>query len=115
MAYPIHQTLAMAVWRLASRQHGVVALFQLLELGYTMSAIKHRVAKGRLHPVRRGVYAVGRPEITRKGEWMAAVLSCGQGAVLSHLSAAALWGICRERDRVVHVSISRGGIRCQTG
>jgi len=115
MAYFDCQNLAKWVWRLARAQHGVVALSQLLELGYTMSAIKHRVAKGRLHPVRRGVYAVDRPEITRKGEWMAAVLSCGQGAVLSHLSAAALWGICRERDRVVHVSISRGGIRCQTG
>jgi len=91
----------------------VVALFQLLELGYTMSAIKRRVAKGRMHPVRHGVYAVGRPQITRKGGWMAAILSCGSGAVLSHLSAAALWEIRAERDRVIHVSIHRGGARCQ--
>ena len=46
---------------------------------------------------------------------MAAVLSCGPGAVLSHMSAAALWGIRRERDRAVHVSISRGRVRCQIG
>ena len=104
MAYPIHQTLAMAVWRLASRQHGVVALFQLLERGYTMSAIKHRVAKGRLHPVRRGVYVVGRPDLTREGEWTAAVLSYGPHAVLSHGSAAALWRIRPERERCIHVT-----------
>jgi very-short-patch-repair endonuclease len=113
MAYLNRQNIARRVWRLASRQHGVVALFQLLELGYTMSAIKHRVAKGRLHPVRQGVYAVGRPELTRKGEWMAAVLSCGPATLLSHLSAAALWGIRPEPDRAVHVSVSGGGVRCQ--
>jgi very-short-patch-repair endonuclease len=113
MAYLDRQNLARRVWRLARAQHGVVALFQLLELGYTMSAIKHRVATGRLHPVRRGVYAVGRPHLTRKGEWMAAVLSCGPGAVLSHLSAAALWRVVGERDKVSHVSIAGAGARCQ--
>jgi very-short-patch-repair endonuclease len=113
MAYLDCQTLARQVWRLARAQQGVVALFQLLELGYTMSAIKHRVAKGRLHPARRGVYAVGRPELTRKGDWMAAVLSCGQAAVLSHQSAAALWAISDEQGAVIHVSISGGGVRCQ--
>jgi very-short-patch-repair endonuclease len=115
MAYLDCQTLARRVWQLARAQHGVVALFQLLELGYTMSAIKHRVAKGRLHPVRRGVYAVGRPELTQKGEWMAAVLSCGPGALLSHVSAAALWGICSLPDPNIHVSIGKHGIRCQKG
>jgi very-short-patch-repair endonuclease len=113
MAYLDRQTLAWQVWRLARAQHGVVALFQLLELGYTMSAIKHRVVKGRLHPVRRGVYAVGRPELTRKGDWMAAVLSCGKGAVLSHQSAAALWAISDERGAFIHVSISGSGVRRQ--
>jgi len=112
MAYLDRQNLSMGVWRLAREQHGVVALFQLLQLGYTMSAVKHRVAAGRLHPMRRGVYAVGRPELSRKGEWMTAVLSCGPSAVLSHSSAAALWEISPERDRRVHVSISGGTIRC---
>jgi hypothetical protein len=115
MAYLDCQNLAARVWRIARAQHGVIALFQLLELGYTMSAIKHRVATGRLHPVRRNVYALGRPGLTRQGEWMAAVLSCGRGAVLSHFSAAALWEIRPERSRIVHVSISRGRVRCETG
>jgi very-short-patch-repair endonuclease len=99
------QKLSTTVWWLASRQHGVVALTQLLELGYTVSAIKHRIAKGRLHPVRPAVYAVGRPGITREGEWMAAVLTCGTPAALSHGSAAALWGIQRESERCIHVTV----------
>jgi very-short-patch-repair endonuclease len=109
------QTLGKEVWRLASEQHGVIALFQLLELGYTMSAIKHRIARGRLHPVRAGVYAVGRPDLTREGEWMAAVLSCGPDAVLSHGSAAALWGLVTERESRIHVTVPSARDRRQPG
>jgi len=87
------------------RQHGVVARWQLLEIGFSANAINHRVANGRLHPVCRGVYAVGRPNLTRKGRWMAAVLSCGPGAVLSHESAAALWEIRPFRRRPTDVSV----------
>jgi very-short-patch-repair endonuclease len=93
----------------------VVALVQLLELGYTVSAIKHRVARGRLHPVRPGVYAVGRPDVTREGEWMAAVLTCGAAAVLSHGSAAGLWRIREERERCIHVTVAAHADRRQAG
>jgi very-short-patch-repair endonuclease len=48
----------------------------------------------------RGVYAVGRAELTLHGEWMAAVLSCGSGAMLSHGSAAALWGMADEHQPI---------------
>ncbi|TMK75799.1 MAG: hypothetical protein E6G49_00725 [Actinobacteria bacterium] len=109
------QTLGEEVWRLASAQHGVIALFQLLELGYTMSAIKHRIATGRLHPVRAGVYAVGRPDLTRAGEWMAAVLSCGPDAVLSHGSAAALWRLAADGERRIHVTVPSARDRRQPG
>jgi very-short-patch-repair endonuclease len=59
-----------------------------------------------LHPVARGVYAVGRPELTIYGRWMAMVLACGPGAVLSHTSAAALWGIRPEPSALVEVAVS---------
>jgi len=54
----------------------------LIELGFSVEAIRHRIARGRLHPVARGVYAVGWPQLTRERRWMAAVLACGDRAAL---------------------------------
>jgi len=82
-----------AAWEVAENQHGVVTRAQLLELGLSADAIRHRLARGRLHAIHRGVYAVGRPQLTRHGWWMAGVLACGDRAVLSHTSAAELWGL----------------------
>lgn len=93
-------------WELARHQHGVVSRAQLLELGLSSEAIVHRVAKGRLHPVARGIYAVGRPELSRHGQWLAGVLSCGPTAVLSHRSAAALWEIRPEASGQIEVTVS---------
>lgn len=100
----------MRAWALAARQHGVVARRQLLELGLGDEAIEHRLSNGRLHVVMRGVYAVGWPEMTRERRWMAAILACGKGAALSHRSAGALWGIAREREGRIDVSVRR---RCE--
>jgi very-short-patch-repair endonuclease/predicted transcriptional regulator of viral defense system len=95
-----HSERAAQCWSLAKQQHGVIARAQLLDLGLHSQAITHRIASGRLHQVRRGVYAVGRPQLTQHGRWMAAVLSCGPRAVLSHGSAAGLWKIGSERGRI---------------
>jgi very-short-patch-repair endonuclease len=78
---------------LAGRQHGVVARRQIAALGAGPSAIDRRLELGRLHLLHRGVYAVGHRVVSREGRWMAAVLALGPGAVVSHRSAAALWGI----------------------
>jgi very-short-patch-repair endonuclease len=94
-------------WARARRQHGVITRHQLHMLGFSDTAIKHRRTKGRLHPIWRGVYAVGRPELTREGRWMAAVLACGSDAALSHHSAAAFWGFGREWARGIDVSVRR--------
>jgi very-short-patch-repair endonuclease len=93
-------------WSLARRQHGVVTRDQLTRLGITRHGIQHRIARGRLHPVSRGVYAVGRPELTPQGRWMAAVLACGGPgiAAISHSSAAALFGIGVEQGAGIEVS-----------
>ena len=74
-----------------ARQHGVVARRQLMELGFSARSIHHQIASARLHPVWPGVYAVGRPQLSLHGRWLAAVLSCGPDAVLSHECAAGLW------------------------
>ena len=96
-----------AARRLARAQHQVIAARQLLALGFTEKAIRHRVASGRLWPLARGVYAVGPPRETDEQRWMAAVLMCGIGAALSHRSAAALWGIGAELPGRTDLSVRR--------
>jgi hypothetical protein len=96
-----------AAWGLAERQYGLVTRRQLLDLGFTREAVDHRIERGRLRPVARGVYAVGVPSRTSRQRWMAAVLACGEGAVLSHRSAAALWEIGAERHGLVEISVPR--------
>lgn len=101
---------------LAGRQHGVVSRAQLIDLGYEVGAIGRRIRSGRLHILHSGVYAVGHAAVTREGRWMAAVLASGPGAVLSHRSAAALWGIRPASSGKIEVTVptksdSRGGIR----
>lgn len=90
----------LAIARLAERQHGVVAVWHLLDLGLGRGAIQYRVSIGRLHRVHHGVYAVGHPKLTRQGHWMAAVLAYGPDAMLSHRTAAALWGIGQSSWRI---------------
>lgn len=99
------QTRSARAWGLAQRQHGVLARRQLLALGFTAKAIRNRIERGRLHPVSRGVYAVGRPELSREGHWMTAILACGDGAALSHRSAMALWGIGTDAPGRIDVSV----------
>jgi very-short-patch-repair endonuclease len=101
---PVTDHSAVSIWDLARRQHGVVSVGQLRARGIDEDGVKHRIARGRLHQVRWGVYAVGRPELTTHGSWMAAVLACGPDAVLSHRSAAALWGFGKERPGLIDVS-----------
>jgi hypothetical protein len=100
---------------LADRQHGVVARWQMLALGITARAIDVRIDARRLHPIHRGVYAVGHRVVSREGEWTAAVLAGGRGAVLSHESAAALWELRATKGRQIDVTVSkhaeRPGIR----
>lgn len=102
-----HQTRqSHLVWALAERQHDVLAVRQLADHGYNRDAINHRLGSGRLYKTPfRGVYAVGRAALTTHGRWMAGVLSCGEDAVLSHESAAALWRFCKWRGGPVHVSV----------
>lgn len=90
-----------ALAALVARQHGVVARRELLSIGYSAGAVDAWLRTGRLHRLHQGVYAVGHPVLTPEGRWLAAVLACGPGAVLSHRSAAALWGIgVGDRGRV---------------
>ena len=98
--------------QLAARQHGVVGLAQLRELGITDDAVRKRVGRGRLHRIHRGVYALTpRSLLTREGFWMAAVLACGPWAALSHRSAAHLYGLRPTERAGIDVLVPRPVVR----
>lgn len=85
-----------ALAELAERQHGVVSIRQLeTTLGFSRNTVQRDVTAGRLHRLYRGVYAVGHRLVPPRGRCLAAVLACGPDALLSHGSAAWLWGISR--------------------
>lgn len=101
---------------IASRQHGVVTLRQLEAVGITRKATSKRTKSGRLHRIHQGVYAVGHRGLSLPGRFMAAVLACGPGAVLSHTSAAVLWKLLKPIDGPVHVSVpTTSGRRSRRG
>jgi hypothetical protein len=93
------------VARIAERQHGVVTTAQLAAVGIDKFALHKRVKAGRLHRLYRGVYAVGHRSLSWRGRWLAGVLAAGDGAVLSHSSAAALWRFLRPIPGPVHVTL----------
>jgi very-short-patch-repair endonuclease len=96
------------VARLASRQWGVVSRPQLRALGVSRGAVEHWLSVGRLQPLYRGVYAVGHRALRVEGRRLAAVLACGAGAVLSHRTAAAHWGLLRTDQTGIDVTALRG-------
>jgi very-short-patch-repair endonuclease len=88
---------------LAGRQHGVVARWQLLAVGVGRRSIDARMGH-RLHPIHRGVYAIGYPAQWVESRWMAAVLAAGAEAVLSHRTAGELWGLVPRSSRQPEVT-----------
>ena len=97
------------VAELAAAQHGVVAHWQLLDLGLSRESIQRRVRAGRLHRIHRGVYAVGHTRLTPSGRRMAAVLACGPVAFLSHRTAAVHWNLLRASGNRLHVTVPATG------
>ncbi len=104
------------VARLAGDQHGVVSRAQLLDADLTPKWIDHRVRRGRLIGLHRGVYAVGHLALTWYSRLSAALLACGPSAGLSHRTAAMLWGLLRiDEEEAIHVTVTRGHRRPRPG
>jgi very-short-patch-repair endonuclease len=106
---------------IADRQYGVVGRSQLLAAGVTRDEIDKRVQRGLLRKMHRGVYALGHRALKPEAYWLAAVLACGEGAALSHATAAELWGIRPSASSFVDVVVptrtgraKREGIRLHT-
>ena len=101
-----HAPPAGRIAAIADVQHGVIARSQLLDSGLSSSMITRWVRTGHLHPLHRGIYAVGHRRITQEGRWMAAVLACPSGSALSHGPAGQLAGFVDRRERfALHVSV----------
>jgi predicted transcriptional regulator of viral defense system len=101
--------------RLAGERWGVLSLDELRACGLSPETISRRVGRGHLHPMHRGVYAVGHAGPPLEGRWPAAVKACGSAAVLSHFSAAALWGIVEWAERHPEVTVDARAPRRHPG
>jgi len=103
--------------RLAERQHGVIGRSQLVALGAPVRTFEEWLDGGWLHRVHREVFAVGHPRISEPGRRWAAVLAYGETALLSHRSAATLWGLARRRSPLIDITAATGrqGIQRREG
>jgi very-short-patch-repair endonuclease len=103
----------------ATAQGGVVSLDQLRDEGVSRQVAAERAEASVLHRVHRGVYAVGHRSISRATHLRAALLACGEGAVISHATAAAFWGLYDEWPQLTDVTVpveagrKIDGIRCR--
>jgi len=102
-----------AVAEIAEVQDNIVTWKQLIATGLGRGAIGYRQRAGVIHRLHRGVYLFGHAPATQTGRARAAVLACGENAVLSHRSAAELWGLLRESEDMVDVTVIAGnpGVR----
>jgi hypothetical protein len=107
------------VSEVATDQGGVVGLDQLRELGVSRWTAARAARRGTLHRVHRSVYAVGHLALERPAWLRAALLACGEGAVISHGTAAALWGLSDRWPALIDVTVpveagrKIDGIRCR--
>jgi Transcriptional regulator, AbiEi antitoxin len=92
---PQGRTVEQELARMGGAAHGVVTRAQLLEAGLTEQEIKRRVRAGALIREHRGVYRVGHRAPRIEARYLAAVLACGEGALLSGRAAGYLLGLLK--------------------
>jgi len=86
-------SVELEVARIAAGQHGVVTMRQLLVAGMSRTGVRRRVEKGLLHRQHRGVFRVGHRAPSTEADYLAAVLACGERAILSGWAAAFIYGL----------------------
>jgi very-short-patch-repair endonuclease len=90
----------------AELPHGIFTMKHAAAADIGRTAISDRVRAGLLYRLHRGVYSAIPPKLLKiEGHWLAAVLTLGPGAALSHLCAAALWGLIRPPSGPIHVTV----------
>lgn len=91
--------------RLLKDQAGVITIGQAVSAGMTARAVRDQVRAGRWQVLHRGVYTTFTGPLTRMSELWGVVLRAGPGAVLSHQTAAELWGLLNAPNAVIHVAV----------
>jgi len=109
-----HAAAELALTRFAREHDDIVTTDDLRRFGLGRGAIRHRISIGRLHRRHRGVYAWGSGRVSARGRRRAALLACGSGARLSHMSGIAQWGLLEDHRLIVDVTVPGGG-RDRTG
>jgi len=104
-----------AVTRIAGGQRDLVSTEQLRGCGLDKDAVARRVKAGWLRLVFQGVYSVGSGELPPLALEQAALMSCGRGSLISHRSAASVWGMRRTAPGEVEVSVVGRGCRLRNG
>jgi hypothetical protein len=94
--------------RLIVRQGGVLTIGQAVEAGMTVESVRNQIRAGRWQAMHRGVFAASNGAATRRAELWGALLRAGSDAVLSHQTAAELYGLCDERSRLIHLTVPHG-------
>lgn len=105
---PSRASLLAQIGDLGEHQHGLVTTSQLLDRGVSRSAVRNLVATGHLTSEDTSVFRVTGSPIGDRVAARTATLAAGPGALVSHTSAAALWGLPGYRIRPLHVTIVRG-------
>ncbi|MEA2716660.1 MAG: hypothetical protein QOI99_977 [Actinomycetota bacterium] len=103
-----HPSFDAAVARLASRQRSLITHAQVVGLGGTPAMIHTRLASGRWILVGRGIYRLGGAPVTWHQRALAACLVAGPGAVVSHRSAAVVWGVSGFRPGPLEITVPEG-------
>lgn len=79
----------------ARRQHGLVTIADLRAAGVNERRRRRWAASGHLYREGRGVYRMAGTPSTTEARLLAAVLARGPDTIVSHLSAAWVWGLPR--------------------
>jgi very-short-patch-repair endonuclease len=93
---------------IARAQQGIVARAQLVTAGVGSSAIHRALRSARLHRLHRGVLSTLAPELLGEDALLiAALLAAGDGAVLSHGTAAWRWHIIPAPPARIELTVPR--------
>jgi very-short-patch-repair endonuclease len=99
------QSVERAIAAIARRQDNVITHDQLIDAGLGRGAIAGRLQAQTMQWMHRGVYLLGAAPPTPMARSRAAVLACGNGAVVSHRAAAGLYNLLPPVDGEVDVTV----------